>query len=181
MSLIYPYIKNFVKHYFKTSPFYWSYKWSEKRKNEKTWKTEINLKRKRQKNFYCIIVFVYKQENITCNMKLHEIVTNTYLKDRFLIVLRLAKLAKLWSTSPLRCNRCVCELTFSLSKLNDPARDPVFSNAAISSIVVNSDGFCVYVFFIFIYFSCEIFQNSFCSFCVCSFCVWFISSPQSQF
>lgn len=71
-----------------------------------------------------------------------------YLKDRFLIVFRLAKFAKLvWSTSPF-CwwfvRRCVCELAFScsFSKLNDPARDPVFSNAAMSSIVVKSDGFC---------------------------------------
>lgn len=98
----------------------------------------------------------------------------SYLNDRFLIVLRRAKFAKLlwwstikllWSTSPFWWNdkRCVCELTFSLSKLNDPARDPVFSNAAMSNIVVNSDGFCVCVFLysnFFVVYSKEFFYQS---------------------
>lgn len=79
----------------------------------------------------------------------------SYLNERFLMVLRLAKFAKLfvWSDSPFWWwwRRCVCELTFSFSKLKDPARDPVFSNAAMSNIVVNSDGFwymCVILIFL---------------------------------
>lgn len=72
-----------------------------------------------------------------------------YLSERFLIVDRRAKFAKLneWSTSPFWWiwSKCVWELIPScdVSILKEPVREPLaFSSTAISSTVLKIDGFC---------------------------------------
>lgn len=142
-----------------TSPFYYS---CNKRKKTKK-KTEIRWGTWSMHWWNDELFWFMCVSECQKNMKISVLVS--HLNDRFLIVLRLAKFAKLfvWSTSPFWWwwRRCVCELTFSFSKLKDPAREPVFSNAAMSNIVVNSDGFwymCDLIFISFIFQQRRIFQ-----------------------
>ena len=76
----------------------------------------------------------------------------TYLNDRLRIVLRRASVDSKWSwrwwfswpCSPFWCNKWVCEFAPSFSMLSELVRDAVLSKAAMSSIVVNSDGFYMF-------------------------------------